>query len=174
MLMPSGPLLALDPSSTRTGYAVMSDPRVVIDAGYLAPNRVKDDSEARIDAMVLALYELLGEHRPSLVLIEVPSGKPGGGLRRGAGARLTIYGMAVGELRRAAKEWIAEPAKYAVLSITEREWTLGRSKRRRQAEVALAFPRYRSRLTSDSGGDVSDAIGLCLWGFGEGNRCRRR
>lgn len=170
-------LLALDPSSTRTGFAVFRG-RELIDAGYFKP-AAGAESEQRIDAMVGDLLRLLNKLGPEdfTVVIEVPSGKPGTGLKRGAGAHLAVYGVAVGELRRAAKVWSENTyakafdlvkRQTAIISVTERAWTRGTPKRVRQRRTALLHPRYAAVLAKDSGGDVADAIGLGEWYLGFG------
>ena len=45
-------LLGIDPSSTRTGYAVMSDSWTLEDAGYLRPKRERDEPIERIRTMM--------------------------------------------------------------------------------------------------------------------------
>lgn len=166
-------ILALDPSTTRTGYAVMSAADKIVDAGYLAPRRTRDDVEARIDAMVDGLAELCEEHWPRSIIIEVPSGRPGAGSKAGAQGRLAIYGMAVGELRRAAKELVdwharAPRGEPGVVSVNEREWTRGRTKVQRQALIAQQFKAYAQHVARDRGGDVADAIGIGQWWFTRG------
>lgn len=160
-------ILALDPSSTCTGYAVMDGPGGVLDAGLLKGERSGDGSEARIEAMVGAVRELIGEHTPGVVVIEMPSGKVGSGQRKGASASLTIYGVAAGEIRRAVKMTLpaelAGPRESRVVSISEREWTRRLSKKTRQAAIAGLFPGYAAGMGLDGGGDMADAIGLGRW-----------
>lgn len=161
-------LIALDPSSTRTGYAAFIDGKLA-EAGYLKPHRTRDSSEKRIEAMCNALRELFigmvvdGVH----VVVEVPSDRQGTGSRAGATGRLAIYGVAVGELRRTAK---CSVFVSQVHSVTEREWTRGRSKARRQAGIAALFPNYRRIMAKDRGADVADAIGLGLWWLAKDRR----
>lgn len=157
-------VLALDPSSTRTGFAVLDRLRLV-DAGYLAqPRRL--DALARSAGMVDEILGLL-RARAGLwraVLIEVPSGRPRSGLRANAGGYLAIYGLAVGAIWQAVRSWCSlQCAPPRVCAVTEREWTRGVPKRVRQRRMALLHPQYAAQLAKDSGGDVADAIGLGAW-----------
>ena len=154
-------LLAIDPSSTRTGYAVMGGPTELVDAGYLTPARAKDGVELRIEAMVADLREVLQEYQPDHVVIEVPSGRKGRGYAAGGGARLATYGRAVGHFERVV--WDVVGVDH-VSSVTEREWTKRRTPAQRAAFVRQCFPAQTTALeVSDKGHDVSDAIGIGLW-----------
>lgn len=158
-------LLAIDPSSTRTGVAVFDDGQL-IDAMVLVPKDT-DDADIRIDAMVEDLGRILAKLTPELIVIEVPSGRPGAGIKAGAKAQLAIYGLAVGELRRVVKAWAAGRTPCQVLSVTERDWTLGRSKKRRAQRMLMLHPGMRELLTEhDRGHDAADAIGIGEWYLG--------
>lgn len=148
-------ILALDPSSTATGYAVMRDDGTLADAGLLKPDRTRDDANTRIAAMHRALMDVLREHRPTCVVVEDTSGKVGA-RHRGAGAGLAIHGKAVGYFMAAVKA-----AGYVPEMILENVWTRGTPKAKRQARVALAYRSYRP--AEDPGGDTADAIGLAEW-----------
>ena len=76
-------VLAVDPSSTRTGYALMSDAITVVEAGYLTPERVRDSAIDRVGAMCTELAKLIREGEPVTGVIEIPSGRPGRGSRAG-------------------------------------------------------------------------------------------
>lgn len=155
-------ILALDPSSTRTGYAVMKSPTEIVEAGYLRPLRSKDAALTRILTIRSSLVELLHEHLPNKICIEIPSGKVGGGQRRGASASaMAIYGMAVGMVFATCLG-----LRLRVKAVNEREWTRRMPKVRRNQLIAAQFPAYREQLNKDSGGDVGDAIGLALWAYG--------
>ena len=165
-------ILALDPSSTRTGYAVMTGAESVEEAGYLRPSRTRDKPEARIDAMCDDLGELLETHKPQRAVIEVPSGRPGKGAKRGATGQLATYGVAVGELRRVCKDML--PALQTgswsaplVKSVTEREWTHGRTQASRRRWAASVWPAYRESMAKDSGADVADALLIGEWWFNQ-------
>ena len=95
------PDIMIDPSSTRTGYAIMRSPDVVIEAGYLTPKRQRDEAVDRIATMATDLKELLIEHQPRRIVIEIPSGKVHARLA-GQVSSLATYGMAVGAMLRVA------------------------------------------------------------------------
>lgn len=151
-------ILALDPSSTATGYAVLRDDGSLADAGLLKPDRTRDDANTRIAAMHRALIEVLKEHTPAHVVVEDTSGKVGhrGRARGMNGAGMAIHGKAVGYFICAVKA-----AGYVPECVLENVWTRQVPKAVRQSRVAVAFPAYAG--VSDPGGDVADAIGLADW-----------
>lgn len=148
-------ILALDPGSCKTGYALLRDDGTLADAGLLKPDRTRDDANTRIAAMHRGLLEVLKEHKPTQVVIEDTSGKVGG-RHGGRGAGLAIHGKAVGYLICAVKA-----AGYAPACVLENDWARKTPKATRQARVAATFRQYRPE--SDPGGDVADAIGLADW-----------
>ena len=152
--------LSLDPSSTRTGYALW-DGDQLCEAGVLAPARTRDAVLDRIASIKHELSSLLDAERGlSIVVMEIPSGRIGRGSRGGATGHLALYGMAVGAV------WmLCRSRGVPVACATEREWTRGVPARRRQAIVAASVPGYQS--SSDGGRDVSDAIGLGRWWMSE-------
>lgn len=157
-------LLAIDPSTTRTGYALMTSAVDVIDAGYLKPKRAKDPAFVRLDDMIedltdIALPAEAGQVMPTHGVIEVPSGKPGVGSRAGARASLAIYGFAAGAM------WQCLQCKLTTRRIDEIEWTHGVPKAKRQMIVSAMFPAYRAVIALDTGGDVADAIGVGQYWF---------
>lgn len=149
----------------------MTSARDVVEAGYIRPRRRADELLRRIDEMVEGVVELLGRFTPTDVVLEVPSGRPGAGYYAGAKARLALYGMAVGEIRRAclsagARANVKGTTRVPRLSCpTERDWTRGRSKPRRRKIAASSFPGYYRAARSDSGGDVADALLLGAWWY---------
>lgn len=152
-------VLGLDPSSTLTGYAVMSRPTKILDAGHLRPNGAKKPAWDRIVTMVTSLRFLLRDYRPKVIVIEVPTRSVG--LRhKGKGAGLAIYGMAVG-----AACWEASVFGSSLVCVDANTWTGGVSKFKRQHLIAAEFPEYKEQLDRDRGGDLADAIGLCLWWY---------
>lgn len=157
--------LSLDPSSTRTGYAAWDVDRM-LEAGTLRPDRVRDDVFVRINAMVRDLRGLVDGGdvgRVEVVVMEVPSGRVGRGARAGATGHLAIYGVAVGAL------WATCGAMgLEVVTTTERDWTRGVPARRRQAIVSASVRGYDAG--TDSGADVSDAIGIGQWWIRERRR----
>ena len=157
-------VLALDPSSTCVGYAVLATARQLLDAGRLTPTRERDDANARIRAMAADLRRVLAEYPDAVVVVEDTSGKVGRGRHGGGGAGLAVYGKALGYLIRVVEEATGrEPAL-----VLENVWTAGKSKAVRQRRVAATFPGYPA--DDDPGGDVADAIGLAAWWIDEERR----
>ena len=169
-------VLAIDPSSTRTGFAVMRTTAkrgqyALLDCGLFVPTKRYSSAAIRINDMVadmcLMLPRLIEQHVADgghmldfLVGIEVPSGRPGRAVAAGAKAQLAIYGRAVGEFVRAAK-----CAQSIVCEVDERTWTRRRTRQQRQME-ARAYPLYRLQVELDRGYDISDAIGVGEWVLG--------
>lgn len=155
-------LLALDPASERTGFAVLSDPVTILDAGRItAP--AKWPAEQRIDQIITDLAALLAERKPDTIVIEMPDGKIHGAIRRrSGGAGLSIYGRAAGEIRRYCLIWAAhrDPSP-PVVSVYPNEWTRSKSKTSRAAGLRAYMPGLD--LTSDTGLDAADAIELAQW-----------
>lgn len=154
-------ILALDPSSTLTGYAVLADARTVLDVGLIRPNRTRDAANERIRAMATDVLALIGEHRPDVVVVEDTSGKVGrrGRARGMNGAGLAVHGKAVGWILSAC-----ESAGVRVEPVAENDWTRGVRKATRQARVAAEF-KGKYDPARDGGGDAADAIGLARWWF---------
>lgn len=166
------PILALDPSSTKTGYAVMVDERQLLCAGTLTPERASDEPLVRISSMCADLFDLTEEYRPRAVVLEMPSGKRARRLGN-AGAGLSTYGVACGAIWQSCK-WInalnpyttgAEAKNYEVWTVDENTWTRSCPKAQRQRAVAMLFDSYGRAVRRDRGGDCSDAIGIGLWWF---------
>ena len=151
-------VLAIDPSSTRTGYALRSPERLK-DAGFLQPDpRAK--AVERIHTMCLDLVALLIDAEPTHAIIEWPSGHVGA-RHQGKGAGLATYGAAVG-----AMWWtLVNSLGGDVRIVTEDVWTQSIPKQERQAVIAARYPAYRDMVNQDRGGDVSDAIGLADYWF---------
>jgi len=150
-------LIAIDPSSTRTGYALF-DRRGVVDAGFLRPDRTKDRADRRVRAMARDLVDLIEEWGPRVGVIEIPSGAPGRGSRRGGKTSLIVYGFAAGALYGVMLTALAR-----VHPVLETIWTRGQPKARRVVSVATRYPQYLAAADRDRGRDVADAIGLGDW-----------
>lgn len=151
-------ILAIDPSSNRTGYAILeSIGERVLEAGILKPDRTTDPANDRIRAMVREAQAIIAEQEPSLIVIEDTTGKVGKRHGSGGGAGLAVYGKAIG--------WFASMCERLrpgrVKLVLENEWTAGVSKARRQLTVSRLFPKMD--LSTDTGGDASDAIGVGLY-----------
>jgi len=162
-----GTILSVDPSSTRTGWALLSQGERLLQGGILTPDKVRSDPQFRIAAMCRDLRQLLDEIEPETILIEITSGKVAGHKRNAMkGAGLGVYGMAVGAIWQAAEAWLRsrppeQKNETEIVLIKENDWTRGIPKSDRIAGVASRFPEYSSE--QDPGGDLADAIGLAIW-----------
>lgn len=186
---PASPVLAIDPSSRCCGYALLAglEPGELLDAGRIVPSestaglrptlpalaawleRPELLAYRRIVSMLGDLAELVHEHRPAWVLVEMPSGRAGTGSRAGAKSSLSIYGAAAGVIFEALRHE-ADPDR--VLPVSERIWTAGQGdKGRRQQAIAGFYPQYDAGR--DPGGDVSDAVGLARWWLALNETCIR-
>lgn len=158
-------VLGIDPSSTRTGYAILTglEPEGLVEAGYLAPRRTRDAPLNRIDAMAEDLAQLIAECRPQAIIVEITSGKVNK-RHGGGGAGLGVHGMATGMLLQTSRlhtQNLPQPAE--VITVAENDWTDGKPKAWRNGLLATLYPAYASRLGQDRGGDIGDAIGLARW-----------
>ncbi len=150
-------VLAIDPSSTLTGYAVMADARTILDTGLLRPDKTRDLAVMRIEVMTNALSDLVDEVVPDHILIEMPSSCTAGRIK-GRVVGNAIYGFAAGAM------WWACFSKNEcpVTSIDAELWTQRIPKLKRQQSICMMFPKYDPE--TDRGGDIADAIGLaCFW-----------
>jgi hypothetical protein len=152
-------VLALDPSSTCVGYALLRAADVLVECGRLTPAKARATPAHRIPTIGQELAALLAATTPTEVVIEITSGKVAGHARaRGHnGAGLGVYGMAVGYLWRECVAAVGE----SVATVEENVWTAGVPKNRRARYIATLFPVYRT--ANDPGGDIADAIGLGRW-----------
>lgn len=146
-------ILALDPSSSRCGYALMQAPDVLAEAGLLLPGKTRDAAIQRIPAIAYDLASLIVEAKPATILIEVSMTCHGRAGKAGA-ATLHVYGMAVGYLWAICEQ----RAPGRVCTIEANTWTKGRPKDKRIDDVARLFPQYQRGR--DPGGDMADAIGI--------------
>ena len=169
-------VLGLDPSSTRTGYALLTGLAAadLADAGYLDPPRRQAPALERIRALCDELPDLVRELAPDRIAIEIPSGHVGRGRHRGGGAGLSVYGFAAGAQWQVLRRLCAEGA-IELSAPNENEWSGSTPKPRRMRQIAALYPTYAHALAGrrDSGGDVGDAIGIARWLQGEGNLSRQ-
>ena len=166
-------VMALDPSSTATGYAVLTANRL-LDAGKLTGKR-SGSAIARVLEMRRELLALLNEHLPTTILVEVPVGKQ---YTRTPGKKsgLPVWGMAAGAVWMVCEDWAEgrtaadslvagftwkDGDRRIVVPISNTLWTRGSTKTGRRSMVESRFKSYDA--LRDSGGDVSDAISLALW-----------
>ena len=163
-------ILALDPSSTKTGYAVLRDcgpPKRLIDVGLLWPQKKSAPPLQRIMDQVNELSAILREHQPEIVVVEEPSGHVHGRIRKaGRGVKgLAVYGAAVGGFWVYLNTWrdllAADDESFTLISEPANTWTDGVPKGKRQNTIAMIYPQYNPK--ADPGADVADAIGLAQW-----------
>lgn len=153
-------ILALDPSSTCTGYAVLDFSGRLIEGGILRPTSARLDPATRISQMCADLRALLNLTRPKAIVIEWTSGHVGGRRHHGHGSGLAIYGVALGSLWQTAVGW-AQGLGIEVIRILENTWTRGIPKVERSARVRMLYPSYNP--AADPGGDLADAVGIAVF-----------
>ena len=158
-------IFGLDPSSVRTGWAVIeaADEGKVQRAGYFEP-RTAHYLE-RTQEMCRSLLAVLNEFPAvTLFVIEITSGHVNTRRHFGGGAGLAKYGTACGVLYAYACI-MGEARGFDVLPVEENAWTMRRSKDARRAEVAMQVPEYRKQIANDAGGDIADAVCLAWYGL---------
>jgi len=168
-------VLAVDPSSSRTGYAVgLVDGSVfsVLCAGVIVPHP-KQSSILRAEVSAWAVYEVVlghrlpwvrhvGENGPHVcarAVVEVPSAR--GSFRGTSGAGLAVYGFAAGVLWHSL-----DYLKERRIAVTPEAWTGSRSKVARKQIALKWFPALAE--LKDPGLDSSDAVSLLVWAFQTG------
>lgn len=151
-------ILALDPSTTCTGYAVLGDNESLIEAGRLNPAKKKMAYQYRVESMVRGLQKVLDEHNPEICIIEAPEGKVHRRKFASHGLGQSIYGFACGAFWWKCVDYFGIGL---VRCVGVNKWTRGIPKKDRALKVSMRFPQYK--LEDDKGMDMSDAIGLGLW-----------
>lgn len=141
-------ILAIDPSSTCTGWAVFDGAGQIVDHGRVKPDR-GDTPAARVSGMIFRLKDTAAEYRVSVVVIEEPA--PNAKVAFTSIPYVTAYGRIYEAMRTA----------YQVETVAASKWTGGRRKPARAAYVKAEVPTYTGK--GDSGMDEADAIGLGLW-----------
>lgn len=174
-------LLALDPSSTRTGYAVLRGDRTIIEAGVIRPKRVVKALADRVRSVLVEVSTLLNEHRPTACVVELPGTvmyrrqlmAVAGSTNRVAGVskRLVMYAAAAGAVYGAMVA-VSNllPWTMIVAGVEATTWTRGKAKADRAMWLKLEYPKYDP--ATDPGGDVADAIELGLWWLTEQRAAR--
>ena len=150
-------LLALDPSSTRTGYALldMAD-GAIIDAGLLLPTKQKAEAIYRVGDMLDELDVLMGSNSLEVAVIEMPLGKQYS-RQRGKRSGLAVWAGAAWAMWALIR---TEDPNLPLLPVGI-AWTRSTTKRMRQAEVISRASSYDP--ARDPGMDVSDAVSLGWW-----------
>ena len=156
-------LLAIDPSSTATGWAVLRpENHELLDYGVWRGSR-KDDPYVRIGQMCISMGELLKSVDVDGIVVEVTSGHVGA-RHAGQGSGLAVYGAAVGGL------WIYSVVQatsisrlrpFGIYRVYENEWTGGVPKINRHRLILAEFPEYAKAIGKRH--DITDAIGIGMW-----------
>ncbi len=164
--------LALDPSSTATGWATGTSPgpQGLCEWGTIKASRpalrtwlkVLPAPLARIVVIQEQLKVLIMLHRPDFILVEVPTGHVNKRKRDLNMRGQSIYGMSVWAMLE--ESWRNIKTMGKVISIST-QWTRGKTKEKRQAELAMEFKHYHPQ--SDRGANEADAIGMMQWWFAE-------
>ncbi len=151
-------VLALDVSSTATGWAIRS---TSLDFGVITPTS-KGAAIVRIEETVDAVARELDFYRPRLVLMEWSSGKVHGAIKRRTSG-LSVLGASQGAVWQ-----LARGKGYAVETVGE-TWTKAVPKAERAARMRLVYPAYGKWASegNDGGLDCADAIGLLEWHRGQ-------
>lgn len=137
------------------------------EAGVFRPSKSSLDAWSRIAEMTDDLAEYIDCLVPRTVLVEVGGGKVHRRVRMSSGgAGLATYGEAVGACCRAVVTWqTALLSEWEIPSelhrIAANQWTRGRPKRERAAEVALEHPGLGT--SADRGHDAADALEMARW-----------
>ncbi len=158
-------VLAIDPSTTRIGWASGTSRTELVDYGAIEPARPTADWELRLESMRAGVYEVLARIDPHCIVIETPSGKTH--RRIGHASGLPIYGAAVGAVLEICWRYRVRRIAVRIIYARENVWTRGISKAIRQRCVASEFSQYDP--AADRGGDISDAIALMQWAFDQTN-----
>lgn len=146
-------LLAFDPSSTCTGWALgLRDGRdlQVCQADMLWPPG-KYQGWNRVRWMANAARTVIADCKPDQIIIEVPSGKVHRGMK---GSGLSMYGAAAG-----AVDGECMRATFTV-AITPLDWARHFPKKRRSVRAVMLWPGYAAVASKDRGLDIADAV--CL------------
>lgn len=137
-----------------TGMDEMSE------CGRIAPP-AKWSAMRRIVSIVGAVVALIEDNKPTHVVIEIPSGKPGTGSRLGAKSALIVYGLAAGMISMAVMDELG----YDCVTLMTEQWIRSLSKEARTSRnkkaarrtmCSLLFSQYD--MEQDKGGDACDAI----------------
>lgn len=147
-------ILAVDPSITNCGYAVLEDkPLRRVESGTWRPSQAKGSAD-RFDQLAWFIDTLIGEHGVTEVVVETPSGG-----QRHSATQLMTYARAIGVVEAAA--FLAGRPARRVPVLT---WKGNTGK-------GLTALRVKAALGYEAGDDnESDAIGLGIYWINHGKR----
>ena len=152
-------ILAIDPASKTTGWAIMTAFEI-IDGGILRSTST-ETAINRIQQQVECLTEIIDKAKGVGVdecVIEIPGGKQGAKTGGRNVASLSVYGMAAGAM------WATLRASGLHVHTVSPEWTRGLTKKKRQQNVSYKWRASGYDVTMDSpDADLADAIGLGEW-----------
>lgn len=162
-------IMAIDPSSTVCGWAVMQSESELVTCGVLRGGR-KAPAIIRVCDMANDLQRIEQEFHPDTVVVELPDHHVAGRIAKRA-AGLATYGMAVGAVYFAISE---RRSGIGMVAVPAHEWTGEKSKTMRAALIVMEFPAYRAfhEEGRDNGYDAADAIGIARWWFASQRRER--
>jgi Holliday junction resolvasome RuvABC endonuclease subunit len=165
-----GRLLALDPSSTKVGWAVFPGCVGPPEGFGLIGCRAHDPADQRIAILARQVLELVREHQPARVVIERTEGLTNHYSRGGYRAIAVLAGA-----QQALIYAVSHEAGVPVETVSEAVWTGHRRKQQRAQALRLICPEYEAwgspwdrhgNTKRDPGYDVADALELGLWRLG--------
>jgi len=146
-------ILALDPSSTRTGYAVLCGDGIVEEAGLMRPSKSTAPVFERSVSMGHQAMDVARERSVATVVVESPAPQQGQGRAYKGQAS---YGFGAGIITG-----MLLSAGCTVYTVRADKWTRQKPKEQRAAELEARLSSYDR--SQDPGRDVADAIGLGTW-----------
>lgn len=152
-------ILALDPGSITTGYALLRLDGSLHEPGVLKATKKEWPFIERVKGITrdLSVFNT-GPFNIAHVVIEIGTKQH----RRNPGVNLAVYAFAVGAIWATCRR--AFPGA-TVDTVEANAWTRGTSKPERIAELAAIEPKYDPE--QDKGGDAADAIGVGRYWIGE-------
>lgn len=149
---PKGPILAIDPSATATGYAVVSTlhPKrpLLIESGTWHPSAAKGAPD-RYDQLADFMARVIADHSVTTAIIETPSGG-----QRHSATQLMVYAQAIGVCRAACHRSGA-----VVMPVKVNEWKGQARKSGTALYAAAAF----GISTEGRSHNEMDALGIADW-----------
>lgn len=159
-------ILALDPSSTCIGYAVIGFNQERVRAcGRLLPDKKSAPAIERIRSLVAELSAVHREYQPDAVVVEMPTGKQyARGGQRTSG--LPVWACAAG----AVYGWLLGEQMFRQVFYVGSGWMRAGDKAKHQAMLTAAYPQYDPK--KDTGADAADAAALG-WHWIRSQKCDR-
>ena len=163
MTTPDLKILGIDPSISRTGWAIVDGAGGLGDFGVFASSAAKGTTADRTTVLCRNVIKLALSQCPDVIVVEVPSRHVWRRVAASGGAGLAIYGFAAGAVYATLQGDLA--ATWEMAEAVAGKWNGNEKKATRQQAMKAMFPSYRD--TKDPGGDIADAIGLGLWWVNE-------